>query len=48
MQLDVSAIGMGRGLQRRRGASASAKQFDMQRRCRAEVLAEIAFLYIFH
>ena len=34
MQLDVSATGMGRGLQE--GGGASAKQFDMQRRCRAE------------
>ena len=30
----------------RRGCTASARQFDMQRRCRAEVLAGIAALYI--
>ena len=30
----------------RGGGSASARQFDMQRRCRAEVLAGIATLYI--
>ena len=30
----------------RRGGTASARQFDMQRRCHAEVLAGIAALYI--